>query len=287
MMKKILVLAIVFLNITSMSMPQVNTNQINECVPQLNEIAVPSPNEESMAPLSLEDELYVIIKEEKAIETIEYVPSYDLTIIQNYITHYENRKEAAHDMAEAARSLGYLDEHPIIQIAKSKWYEADALLNLYKRDYDFWTFSNQKYPAATTIWIYLKNLGYNDYVCAGIMGNLMAEVGGGTLDIQYWLYGGKVHYGMCQWNMDYYPEVVGKDLAYQCDFLRDNIEFEMDTFGKKYAKDFKYKDFLVLTNAEEAAVAFAKCYERCYAGHYEVRKKNALKAYNYFVNKET
>ena len=33
----------------------------------------------------------------------------------------------------------------------------------------------------------------------------------------------------------------------------------------------------------EAAIAFAKCYERCSSVSYEVRKTNATKAYNYFT----
>ena len=38
-----------------------------------------------------------------------------------------------------------------------------------------------EYPVATEIWMFLKNCGYNDYVAAGILGNMMAEVGGNTL----------------------------------------------------------------------------------------------------------
>ena len=43
--------------------------------------------------------------------------------------------------------------------------------------------NKDKYPEAYKIWHYLKKLGYNDYVCAGIMGNIMAECGGQTLNI--------------------------------------------------------------------------------------------------------
>lgn len=37
-----------------------------------------------------------------------------------------------------------------------------------------------KYLAVTYIWNYFKYYGYNDYVIAGILGNIMCEVGGGT-----------------------------------------------------------------------------------------------------------
>ena len=39
-----------------------------------------------------------------------------------------------------------------------------------------------------------------------------------------------------------------------------------------------------MTNARDAAKAFAKCYERCSSATYNVRQNNAEKAYNYFVN---
>ena len=45
------------------------------------------------------------------------------------------------------------------------------------------TQASGKYSQATQVWNGLKALGLNDYVCAGIMGNIMAEVGGQTLDI--------------------------------------------------------------------------------------------------------
>ena len=129
----------------------------------------------------------------------------------------------------------------------------------------------------------MKDLGWNDYVCAGIMGNLMAEVGGQTLDIQYWLQGNG-YYGMCQWNKAYRSGVWGADLTGQCDFLRDTIKYEIDTFGYAYKKGFNLNSFLALSNERDAALAFAKCYERCGSGTYTIRQNNAEKAYDYFVN---
>ena len=143
-----------------------------------------------------------------------------------------------------------------------------------------------EYPAAAQIWQYMKNLGWNDYVCAGIMGNLMSEVGGQTLNIQYNLYsssGG--YYGMCQWSKKYHSNIYGiNNLESQCDYLRDTIKYEIDTFGFKYQNGFCFEEFLNLTDAQQVALAFAKCYERCASGSYNVRQQNALKAYNYFVN---
>lgn len=145
------------------------------------------------------------------------------------------------------------------------------------------TQSTNKYEAAEYIWKYFKTLGWSDVVAAGIMGNLMSEVGGQTLDIQYWLYGRGNHYGMCQWALRYYPEVEGADLDAQLEFLKNNIEYEINTFGYKYKKGFNYNQFLALENEQEVALAFAKAYERCGGGGYTRRQNNATKAYNYFV----
>lgn len=138
------------------------------------------------------------------------------------------------------------------------------------------------YLAATYIWNYFKYYGYSDYMIAGIMGNIMCEVGGGTLYIQWWLYGA-CYYGMCQWN-NVYSAVWGTDLKTQCDFLRDTIEYEINTFGFVYRSGFKYKDFCQLQDAGAAARAFAASYERCASGSYGIRQNNAITAYNYFVN---
>ena len=198
----------------------------------------------------------------------------------------------AHQRAEAARANGVSEESRTIKNAQTEWWNADLYIKTYmarradlvaQQEQARWEAKKAEYPHATTIWLYMKNLGWNDYVCAGIMGNLMAEVGGQTLNIQYWLKGNG-YYGMCQWNQAYCSGVWGADLIGQCDFLRDTIKYEIDTFGKAYKKGFNLNSFLALTNEKDAALAFAKCYERCASAHYNVRLKNATVAYNYFVN---
>ena len=52
---------------------------------------------------------------------------------------------------------------------------------------NIWAEKEAKYPVATYIWRYMKDLGWSDAVCAGIMGNMMAEVGGHTLLIIKWI----------------------------------------------------------------------------------------------------
>ena len=139
----------------------------------------------------------------------------------------------------------------------------------------------KEYPYAAKIWYFLKDKGYNDYVCAGILGNIMVEVGGGTLKLKPNAYG-KGYYGICQWGR-HYPKVWGTSLDYHCNFLESTIRSEFKTFGKLYQKGFNYDKFTALTNEREAALAFAKCYERCSAKGYVKRQNCAEIAYNYFT----
>ena len=130
----------------------------------------------------------------------------------------------------------------------------------------------EKYPEARKVWNYLKKLGYSDYVAAGIMGNLMTETGGNTLNIKPKAYSSnKKYYGICQWSKKYYPKVYGKNLDYQLSFLKNTIKNEFNTYGYKYAKGFNYKSFLKLKDPKKAALAFAKVYERCGSGSYSKR----------------
>lgn len=149
-----------------------------------------------------------------------------------------------------------------------------------------WSEKAGSYPVATQVWRYMKEeLGWNDYVCAGVMGNMMAEVGGQTLNLNPYLYGhsGANYYGLCQWSSRYYPSIQGADVDAQLDFLASTVKKELDTYGYLFRSGLDYEAFCNLTDAEDAAMAFAKAYERCGSGSYGVRQRNAINAYNYFV----
>lgn len=152
-----------------------------------------------------------------------------------------------------------------------------------------WETRKTEYPVATEIWLYMRDeLGWNEYVCAGVMGNLMTETGGQTLNIDPSLYGhgsNRGYYGICQWSKKYYPEVQGQDLQYQLDFLKDTVEYEFNTYGRLYQSGMKYEEFTQMTgDCRATALAFAKVYERCNSKYYSVRQTNAEKAYEYFTN---
>lgn len=216
------------------------------------------------------------------------------------ITETQSTKDHCHNMALSAKELGWSDDDELIVELQDKWNTADEDQKKYQaklndiiadeqaseeariaEENKKWEIKAMEYPEATYIWRYMKAQGWNDYVCAGIMGNLMAEVGGQTLNIRYSL-SSSGYYGMCQWSRGY-KEVWGAGLESQCDFLKDTIKYEFDTYGFKYQKGFNFQAFLNMNNAEQAALAFAKSYERCASGSYKVRQNNAIKAYKYFV----
>lgn len=136
---------------------------------------------------------------------------------------------------------------------------------------------------ATKVWEYLRQTGFSQEVTCAIIGNMMIETSGGSLDLNPGIYSPSGnYYGLCQWSKKYYPEAHGLSFEQQLEFLLNSIEWEINTFGKCYKEGFKYEDFLNMTDPAEAALAFAKSYERCSSVSYEMRQEAALKAYNYF-----
>lgn len=136
------------------------------------------------------------------------------------------------------------------------------------------------YPTAVTIYTFLScKMQLSDPVCAGILGNMMAETGGQTLDIQWDI--GSDYYGICQWSTYYNPDIIDANLSDQLNYLSKTINGEFAIFGYKYKEDFDYVDFKMLDDCREAALAFAQVYERCYHEYYEIRQDNAEVAYDF------
>lgn len=207
--------------------------------------------------------------------------------------NYMRRKELAHTIAECARELGYDEDSYMIYQARLEWEKADSALCILEaehnqpieeveEDLSAMTSKFDEYPIGAEIWYYFIDKGYSPYVVAGIMGNIMTEAGGQTLNINPTIYGGD-YYGICQWSLYYNPQIKGADLEEQLMFLATSMPSEFNNFGSKYKMGFKYDDFLRMTNVKDAAEAFAKCYERCASSSYNIRKQNAEKAYEYFM----
>lgn len=226
-------------------------------------------------------------------ETVR-VETRDKQELEALIASTNEKLQAAQAILESCEVLGYEEDNPVVVLANQEVANAETELAYYQGILDEVLVevraaqSMEEYPVATTIWIYLtETMGYSDKVAAGIMGNLMAEVGGQTLNIQPGLYGhgtNKGYYGICQWSAKYYPAVQGKDLTYQLSFLNDTVQGQFKTYGRLYQSGFTYADFCALEDEQAAALAFAKIYERCGSGSYSVRQRNATKALEYYTN---
>lgn len=205
------------------------------------------------------------------------------------IEKYQKIQDDAHTLAETARTLGWPEDSEAIQSAQAEWFNAQLAIELYQEQYEklfnsIWSVRAREYPVATEIWLYMKDCGWNDYVCAGILGNMMAEVGGGTLNLRWDAYG-QGFYGLCQWSKSRGSNVWGANVETQCSFLKNTIKSEMDTFGYAFAQGFDYEDFLNLVDERDAAIAFSKCYERNDSTYTAIRADYAETAYNYFAGK--
>ena len=219
------------------------------------------------------------------------IKNYTLMDLQMKIIEYQNKQNSAHEITQSAKALGWPENCEPVVMAQIEWRNAKLIVEYYQKIYEEklakiekekWEKRMDEYPEATEAWLYMKEQGWNDYVCAGIMGNLMAETGGQTLNLNPKLYC-QGYYGICQWNKNHKSAIWGKGLTKQLEYMNSNIKSEIDTYGYAYKKGFKFDTFLNLTNEKEAALAFAKSYERCASSTYEVRQKNATKAYDYFV----
>ena len=141
----------------------------------------------------------------------------------------------------------------------------------------------EEYYYATKTWEYLRQRNFSQAATCGIIGNMMIETSGGTLDLKPNIYSPSGnYYGLCQWSLKYYPGSKDLPFEHQLDYLLGTMPWEFNTFGWLYKKGFTFEDFIALEDPEEAALIFAKVYERCSSASYKLRQEAALKASSYF-----
>ena len=187
------------------------------------------------------------------------------------------------DLEAAVASGAYTEDAVISMNDEISRLEID--IELYQRDIEKFTKWMDQYPVATEVWFYLRDKGFSEEVASGIIGNMMIETSGGTLNLKPKIYSESgTYYGLCQWSKKYYPKVHGKDVNGQLEFLMNTIEKEFKAYGHIYKSKFTYQDVLDLDSPEAAAHAFAKVYERCGSGSYGARKRCARIAYEYFTS---
>lgn len=192
-------------------------------------------------------------------------------------------------MVNFVKNEPYKHRQKIYAIINPEIDKIDDLLSMYYADREYielWDRRFNEYPVATEVWLIMKEWGWNDAVCAGVIGNMMAEVGGQTLNLNACIYGGgNTYYGLCMWSLKYYPDVADKDISQQMELLYNSIEGQFDYAGFCYQSGFTLNDFVEMTDPGEAAIAFAKVYERPASQYVAHRAKNAWVAYNYFGGK--
>lgn len=215
--------------------------------------------------------------------TINMEQSLSPIAAQEAMTNCMNQMAAAHRMAEAARDLHYSEDHYVIQLAKKEYDDAKEDYLVYHDFYSSWLQKEIEYPVAAYVWKFFKNEGFSDQVIAGILGNMMVECGGLTLNLHWDAYSKPAEfYGLCQWSKTYFPDIHGADIPTQCQYLLDTMESQFSYFGSTYRKGFNYESFLLMDNAYDAGYAFCLGYE---VGHgASLRAKQAVVAYEYFTS---
>ena len=111
----------------------------------------------------------------------------DTQELRTLIQECKTLKESAEQMLVLADNLGYTDKHPVVKTTAAEIEQLNKLITIYENrlEQKRWEIRIEKYPTASSIWLYLSDQGYSDEICAGILGNIMAEVGGHTLDIEH------------------------------------------------------------------------------------------------------
>ena len=173
-----------------------------------------------------------------------------------------------------------------LESVKSELESVKNELEEVKKENLQWSSKYNQYPIATIAWIYMtEELGWSDTVAAGIIGNMMAECGGHTLDLD-WDINGSSGYGLIQWIGSRRVSIKEKygetpTVVEQIEFVKDEL---YGTNGvTRQVTDSQLKAIMDANTPEECAFAFACYYERCSVNYREFRRGLARTAYNYFT----
>lgn len=232
-----------------------------------------------------------IILENVQVERVEPVTYQEATDALNNAMFRKNTSMAIY---ENLLVLGYAENHPAVEMAKRDIEAASADYTYYEEqvtkleEQHKWEIRAQEFPVATKVWLYMKNeFGWNDIVCAGIIGNMMAECGGcwtSDLDWDAGKSGGP--YGMIQWLGGRKQDLFAKygntpSVEDQLNFMKNEL---YGTNGvTKQVSDSQLNKIMNANSPEDCAYAFACYYERCGEGHRAPRRGYARTAYEYFV----
>lgn len=199
----------------------------------------------------------------------------------------EQKAQLEQEAEESKKRIEELEKEKSELLAKRKQQQATLIkLSSNTTISKVSTLPEGEYPEARLIWNTIKSWGYSDNVVAGIIGNMMAEVGGGTLaGLSNWHTDG-CGYGLIQWTSGrqrLLKQLYGArpNIEQQLQFIRNELTGQNGV--NRQVTEAQYNELLNAGSPEAAAMTFAKYYERCGSSYRAKRQTFARTAYNYFV----
>lgn len=181
------------------------------------------------------------------------------------ISETQRNKDHAHAIAEQLRAAGHPEDHPVILACQEWWRSEDAKERDTSSGADappspqgegyVTEEARRAWPVAAEVWSLLREAGLSEACCAGILGNMAAECGGGTLELLPYTYASG-YYGLCMWSLYYFPEADGLSVPDQVQLLLDTLESNLRAGGGSLS------DFHACQDARSAARYFSDYYER-------------------------
>ena len=258
-----------------------------EPVATFSEADIPS---ETTFPEPTEPKEVVIVLDTVVVERVEPTTYNEANSLLDEAT---KRQETAQMVLDGLIELGYEPDHPAVVMAYAELENRTADVVYYQEkqteweEIHKWEVRASEYPVATQVWLYMKEeFGWSDTVCAGIMGNMMAECGGCWTSDLDWNVSSSSGYGMIQWlggRKQQLFNIYGSSpsIEDQLNFMKDEL---YGTNGvTKQVTDSQLNKIMNADSPEDCAYAFACYFERCGEGHRWVRRDYARRAYDYFV----
>lgn len=207
--------------------------------------------------------------------------------MEDITNHIQSLRTVEKQVMESAECYAYVEliNDTIVDLQEIlAQYRAE--LTKLEEERIYWQAKSDEYPIATQVWLYMKNnFGWSDTVCAGIMGNIMAEIGGGTLNFYNWNDNDKGPFGMFQWlgqrEMDI-KNIYGAvpSIEEQLEFMYDEL-YGTDGVNQQVTNNQREK-ILNAKTPEDVAIYFCIYFERPSGGS-TPRGEYARIAYDYFV----
>lgn len=201
---------------------------------------------------------------------------------------HEENAQLEQEAEESKKRIEELEKEKSELLAKRKQQQATLIkLSNNTTISKVSTLPEGEYPEARLIWNTIKSWGYSDNVVAGIIGNMMAEVGGGTLaGLSNWHTDG-CGYGLIQWTSGrqrLLKQLYGSrpNIEQQLQFIKNELTGQNSV--NRQVTEAQYNELLNANSPEAAAMTFARYYERCGSSYRAKRQSFARTAYNYFVS---